>query len=441
MLFDRLPARDRRRLAALARAPDHYGVLRPRPGSGLGLQAVDRETALLVLTLARPGPLPGYVTARLGEAAARSALARLVADGVLEIEGDAGDTDDSSDARDARDAGDARDARGASDARDAGAAGAGGDGGAAGGPGRFVSGAAAMGLLVGAPTAVEGAAGAAGMLAELSHAALRHGEELARTLPGIEARELSLRLYGYNRRPLTPAWRRALPSPAAVRGYLGVAPGGACHGLAARFWHEEPPAAGAVWLHWRSRSPAMPAGLSSFSGGAGPAATGRPTYKLYVGVPAEALPEAFGAILDGLAAAGAPGFKVGAGAAGLLRPDKLVAYFPAFEGLAAAAAALGERLEGLAPQGVPFSAAVGSGGLLSWGVDPPGLGGGGWDPQRTSWRLWLTDRLARALLAAVRAEAALAPWRFAVERVRLEGVDPATWVPAGGLWQSLDEGV
>src|SRR5438270_10163890 len=60
VLFDRLPAGERRLLAGLARDPEHYGVLRPRPGSGLGLKAVDRETALLFLTLARPGPLPGY---------------------------------------------------------------------------------------------------------------------------------------------------------------------------------------------------------------------------------------------------------------------------------------------------------------------------------------------------------------------------------------------
>ena len=90
VLFDRLPAGERRLLAGMARDPEHYGVLRPRPGSGLGLKAVDRETALLFLTLARPGPLPGYVRSRLGEAAAAAALARLVADGVLEIEREAG---------------------------------------------------------------------------------------------------------------------------------------------------------------------------------------------------------------------------------------------------------------------------------------------------------------------------------------------------------------
>src|SRR5258708_14687615 len=47
VLFDRLPAGERRLLASLARDPEHYGGLRPRPGSRRGLKAVDRETALL----------------------------------------------------------------------------------------------------------------------------------------------------------------------------------------------------------------------------------------------------------------------------------------------------------------------------------------------------------------------------------------------------------
>src|SRR5580658_5715152 len=90
VLHDRLPAPDRRQLADLERDPEHYGVLRPRlPGSGLGLRAVDRETALLFLTLGLPGPLPGYVRARLGIDAAE-AVARLVADAVLEVEAVAG---------------------------------------------------------------------------------------------------------------------------------------------------------------------------------------------------------------------------------------------------------------------------------------------------------------------------------------------------------------
>jgi hypothetical protein len=416
VLFDRLPAGQRRQLAELARDPEHYGVLRPRRGSGLGLKAVDRETALLFLTLGRPAPLPAYVRSRLGEAGAALALARLVADGVLEIER---------------------------------------------GPEGFVSGAAAMPLFA-APAA------AGGRLAELSRAALRHGQELARTLREPDALHLSLRLYGYNRLPVTPRWRRTLPDAAAVRRYLGVAAGGRWQPLLERHWREPPAAGDEPWLRWRpavaaagARSGAtQAASAAGAAGGAG--AAGAPTYKLYVSPAPEALPEAFGAVLDGLAAVGPPGFKVGAGAGGLLRPDKIVAYFETFERLAAAAGALTEHLAGVAAHGVPFTSEIAGGGLLSWGVDPPpaaGLGLLGSDG-RMSWRLWLTNRLARALIAGVAAagdagaagaagvagardaaaEGTMEPWRFAVERLRLEGIDTDSWTPGGSLWRRQEEG-
>ncbi|HEV3075280.1 MAG TPA: hypothetical protein VHB47_12735 [Thermoanaerobaculia bacterium] len=409
VLFDRLPAGQRRQLAGIASDPEHYGVLRPRRGTGLGLKAVDRETALLFLTLARPAPLPGYVRSRLGDAGAALALARLVADGVLEIERP---------------------------------------------PAGFVSGAAAMSLFA-APAA------AGGRLAELSRAALRHGQELARTLREPEPLHLSLRLYGYNRLPMTPRWRRTLPDAAAVRRHLGIAGGGRWQPLLERHWREQPSAGDEPWLRWQRRRPASARGMPS------PAAAATfwrdaPTYKLYVSPAPSALPEAFGAVLDGLAAEGAPGFKVGAGAGGLLRPDKIVAYFETFERLAAAAGALTERLAGVAPHGVPFTSEIAGGGQLSWGVDPPAAAGfwplGG--DSRMSWRLWLTNRLARALIAAVAAPSAapplpgaaaaalagaaagetMEPWRFAVERLRLEGIDTDSWTPGGSLWRRQGDG-
>jgi hypothetical protein len=400
VLFDRLPAGQRRQLAGLARDPEHYGVLRPRRGTGLGLKAVDRETALLFLTLARPAPLPSYVRSRLGDAGAALALARLVADGVLEIER---------------------------------------------APVGFVSGAAAMSLFAAPATA-------GGRLAELSRAALRYGQELARTLREPEPLHLSLRLYGYNRLPVTPRWRRTLPEAAAVRRYLGIAAGGCWRPLLERHWRELPAADDEPWLRWQPVVPAAPSHVASTAPATVP--RGAPTYKLYVSPDPSALPEAFGAVLDGLAAVGPPGFKVGAGAGGLLRPDKIVAYFETFERLAAAAGALTERLAGVAAHGVPFTSEIAGGGQLSWGVDPPPAAGFGplGAEVRMSWRLWLTNRLARALIAGVAAGAGAAgvggaatgetmePWRFAVERLRLEGIDTDSWTPGGSLWRRQEEG-
>jgi hypothetical protein len=451
VLHDRLPEPDRRLLADLESDPEHYGLLRPRPGSGLGLRAVDRDTALLFLTLGQAGRLPAYVRARLGGQEAGEVVARLVADGILEVE-------------------------------------------AAPGAERFLWGPAAFAALtldrqaaapaLGVPAAAVAfdmpaavpPAGASGRIAELSRAALVYGQELARTVAGIEPLHLSLRLYVYHRLPLTPRWRRELPTADAVRRYLGVGEGGAWRALAGRYWSEQPAAAAASWLWWR-RAAAPSAGAAP---AAGDAAAARPTYKLYVSPLPEALPHCFGRILDGLAAAGAPSLKLGAAAGGLLRPDKIVAYFASFEELAAAAASLEERLAGLPAipaHGVPFSSEIGAGGLLSWGIDPPpedlaGLPGGG----RQSWRLWLTHRLARALLAGVAAgsggggggaagaggggasgggeggaagaggggissggEAAgseeMEPWRFALVRLTLDGVDTASWTPGGRLWR------
>jgi hypothetical protein len=360
-LWDRLAPGERRALERLRDDPDFYGILRPgNAAAGLGVKSVDRETALLFLTLREPGALPSYVRAVLGEAAGRT-VARLVADGILEVERD----------------------------------------------GAFVSGPAAF------TERREGGEGE-GRLARLSVAALRYGEALAVDDP----LRLSLRLYGYNRRPLSPRWLRTLPSPEAVQEWLGIGPGGAHRSALDRSWRPSP--ASEHWLSWRSRR-------------AETAASGETTWKLYVSPVPEALPESFGAILEALGAARAGQFKIGAGAAGLLRPDKIVAYFPSFERLAEAAEAVQSRLGGVPAQGVPFTSEIAGDGLLSWGMDPP-VSEGAWGG-RESWRLWLTHRLARALLAARGAASEeLEPWRFALERLRLEGIDTGSWTPAAGLW-------
>lgn len=363
VLFDRLPAGQRDALAELAREPGFYGVLRPRGDSGLGVRSVDRDTALLFLTLREPGPLPVYARGMLGEAAGRT-VARLVADGVLEVA----------------------------------------DGNA------FVSGAAALRLLGGGAEELGN-----GRIAALSLAALRHAE----ALPVDDVSRLSWGLYAFNRHPLTPYWRRTLPSAEAVEHHLGISLGGSNQRRLDRSWVRLPMEG---WLSWgtrgRDRAP------SSWAGS---------TYKLYVSPAPEALAESFGAVLDALADARAYQFKIGPDAAGLLRSDKIVAYFHGFDPLARAAEAVERHLGETPAQGVPFTSEIGGDGLISWGVDPPRSEGTG---ERESWRLWLARRLARAILDARRAGGEGGePWRFALERLRLEGVDPATWTPGALLWR------
>jgi len=384
VLYDRLPAPERAALAELAKDPGFYGVLRLRDSAAGSLKSVDRDTALLFLTLREPGALPAYVRAQLGEAAPRT-VARLVADGVLEI--------------------------------------------AAGGG--YLSGPAALPHLT---KTVDHGAGT-GRIAELSAAALRYGQALALSDPTL----LSWRLYSYNRQPLTPRWQRLLATPEALERHLGIGAGGAHRKLLDSAWQ---PAEMACWMAWWARPRAGGAAESSER------RPGGPTWKLYVSPRTEALAESFGAVLAALTAAGALQFKVGSDAGGLLRPDKIVAYFPSYERLAAAAESVLARLAGAPAQGVPFTAEIGGGGLLSWGVDPPDaersvLGGG-----RESWRVWVAHRLAWALIAGrgnltegtegaqgTDETGAYEPWRFALERVRLEGVDTETWTPSATLWK------
>src|SRR5262249_37010069 len=144
-------------------------------------------------------------------------------------------------------------------------------------------------------------------------------------------------------------------------------------------------------------------------------------YKLYVSPRPEFMPEAFRAVLQELAESPAHHFKIGDDVAGLLRADKLIAYFSNFEALEEAARRIGARLHGCAAQGVPFSAGLGEDGLLSWGIDPPPERGTLSWQERPSWRLWVTNRLATAILAAKKVwrNGGPEPWRFALERLRL----------------------
>ena len=381
MLFDRLSEGERKLLAELEREPGFYGVLRPRGGApngspkgALSIKAVDRDTALLLFTLREPGPLPAYALEQFGHEAGR-AVARLVADGVLEI--------------------------------------ARGDG--------FVSGAAARPFFANG----EGERAVAdGRIARLSHDALRY----AAALPIDDALALSARLYGYNRRPLTPRWKRLLPDTAAVRAFLGLARSGPAAALIARDWQELAPHP--AWISFRAREEAADA--ESRFGAAGP------TYKLYVSPEPERLADGgFAAVVAALGELRVAQFKVGADAAGLLRPDKIVAYFGDFESLARAARGLLPALAGAPAHGVPFTAEIGDSGLLSWGADPPRGEGLPWEGE-ASWRLWLAHRLARALLSARSApdcDGAASAVSFALERLRLEGVDTATWAPRAALWK------
>ena len=276
--------------------------------------------------------------------------------------------------------------------------------------GRFVSGSEAYPIIY----ASRAAPAPQGLLPRLSQAALEYAQALAIDDP----LRLSARLYFYNRIPLTSRWTRRLPSEDAVADFLGISSPANRKRLQKHWSRVERSASYTGWFQWQSRRN-RPADRARRHG-----------YKLYVSPLPEDLQEVFRAALEVLDDSPAHYFKVGCDASGLLRPDKLVLYFSDFEPLEQAARDIALRLSGRAAHGVPFTAAITSDGLLSWGVDPlPEKGALSWQEQE-SWRLWVTNRLAAALVSARHnCPADLQPWQFAMERLRLENVDTATWAP------------
>jgi hypothetical protein len=278
--------------------------------------------------------------------------------------------------------------------------------------GRFVSG----------PQALEGSgskASSQGILAQLSERALRYAGGLAIQ----DASRLAARLYFFNRLPVTARWIQAVRQP---EDFLGVAPGGPLREALGPYWRRRgTPSEG--WLMWRRKR----------GNGAHRASRNRPHshYKLYVSPHPDALADAFAALVRHLPQTRATAFKVAQDAFGLLRPDKIIVYFEDFETLSEDAHQLAPALADLPAQGVPFTAQVTPDGMLSWGIDPPRSESAASGPGQ-SWRLWLVSRLAQYVLAARRRPNKTVPaWRFALERLRLEGIDVEGWTPSLTLWQ------
>lgn len=383
VVFDRLPADQQEMLSDLKTQAEFYGVLRPVGDSGMSVKSVSRETALLFLTMKEPGTLPGYAQALLA-AGDGAAVSRLVLDQVLEIS----------------------------------------DG------GRFLCGAEAYELFYGPSDSHS----ATGRVQQLSRSALQYGA----ALDLADSFQLSLRLYNYHRLPITSRWRDAFPNRKAVAEQLGVRSGGRYASFVSSHWDEVGGDADsdgqnnqsehAGWLSWATRR-------RQDSSAATPT-----THKLYVSPMPQFVENVFAITLRALTDTRALQLKVGADVEGLLRPDKIVAYFESLDDLRSAAEILAPRLQGCPAHGVPFTASLDDDGLLSWGVDPPAseqlLN---WQP-RESWRLWLTNRLANALLTARRTPSTNAThrrpaWQYALERLQLEGVDTETWTPNAELWR------
>jgi hypothetical protein len=369
-----LEPREARYLAGRSSETGAAGIVRAGHAAGAVLKIVDAPSAQLLARLREPGPLPARRKPAAPPDEAEAQAARLVLDGALQIETAAG----------------------------------------------FVGGPPAFDALVERYDADERDDTA---VARLSRAAVAYAAALR---PG-DANVLSARLYCYGRAPASPRRRREVPRRDGVADVLQFRTG--------------LPGAGGVRAAWQAKFADRPAdGWFSWhrarrNGAAQPLAQ---TYKLYVSPAPAAVRDAFPALVAALTGTDAVSFKVGADLYGLLRPDKIVAYFASLRALEAAADAIARALAGVPAHGVPFTCPIDDAGLLSWGCDPPSASSA---PDRESWRLWITNRLADALLHAQANPPRTMPVEaYAFARIALDGVDPASWTPRAVAWRDASAG-
>jgi hypothetical protein len=361
---------ERRTFAPLAQATEHYGVLVPAPGAGLGVQAVDRDAAKLLLGLATAGNLPDSLRASERPDTNRR-IALLVMDGVLEIERD----------------------------------------------GAFLTGPRAHKELLRDAHRNTASTNAIG---RLSDEALRR----AQVLPINEPDRLNHWLYSYGSIPVGPMRARELGSWTEIERFAGIDTTTLAGRLLREHYVRSAPPGWMSWQHVEQQLQHVEADGK------------RPAFKLYVSPMPASLAEVMPVLIDCLVQRQVAAFKMGRDARGVLRPDKIVVYFDDIEALHEVAAMLAPRIAGAPSQGVPFTAALDDAGLLSWGIDPPrNRRIPGWRGSE-SWRVWITERLARALLRArVIAGDESEPRLAALDRIRAEGIDPAVWLPPESLWQ------
>lgn len=279
--------------------------------------------------------------------------------------------------------------------------------------GRFVGGPAAAALF----TSDEGGI-PEDRLAELSHEAMLYAQALELNDPD----RLAARLYAFGRCPVTADWARQMNDDESALAWLGAPPGSDLRRTLDAEWRLAEKNESVAWFAWRKTG----------KQGRRPTAT---SYKLYISPQLVDVARTFAITVDRLGRRDGAQFKIGKGAEGITRPDKIVAYFESLEALLDAAGDLSGALIDIAAHGVPFSAAISRDGLLSWGMDPPLANRTlAWQGPE-SWRGWVVSRLATAMVAAQSSgESSLPPWKFAVERLRREGVDTERWTPSAAIW-------
>src|SRR6266498_471555 len=202
-------------------------------------------------------------------------------------------------------------------------------------------------------------------------------------------RTIANRLYTYNTMPWDSSLKRNFTENTDTRDLVFSASHNSLISILNKEWNLINDPAKDHWLGWTRRHFADTSSTQ----------TDRCTYKLYISPVISDLPKVMNIALPILTSSDAFSFKIGNGIQGLLRPDKMVAYFDNKSSLLQAAGELKNKLVDCNVQGVPFTAQIDDKVILSWGVDPPGsdvldaIEGG-------SWRCRVTDQIALATILA-----------------------------------------
>ncbi|NOK71591.1 MAG: hypothetical protein GFH25_541324n34 [Chloroflexi bacterium AL-N10] len=84
ILYDHLPSHEQQALVDLLNDPNFYGILRHKNSTSVSMKAVNRDTALLFLTLMQEAVLPRYVVNDWSESSLQSVIS-LILDGILQM--------------------------------------------------------------------------------------------------------------------------------------------------------------------------------------------------------------------------------------------------------------------------------------------------------------------------------------------------------------------
>lgn len=169
-----------------------------------------------------------------------------------------------------------------------------------------------------------------------------------------------------------------------------------------------------------------------------PKRRGQFDYKLYLSPVPDDTEACVENLLNALSETAASAWKIGRGSHGISRPDKICIYFAEQHEADAAAELLGATLKNIRSQGIPFTRRYDLTGLVSGGIDPP-MSDLRDNPGRgTSWRVWISAKIALALtLASMHKTYPISAEQNALWTLKVLGIDPERWcVTDENFWRN-----